>query len=707
MNDSTFSYPEFKEGQVLTHNDLNLLRDYLYTKSAFHGRALFGFGVACGLEGSVAASTLTLGTGFALAQGGRELRLNAAATVSLAAPAADPAVYPFIDAGPGGFTPVLRPRDGVRASGGTCDAEGCTTHTEIHDEGVEIALVAGRLKIDPLLDSAVFDLDPIDPKTNPSLTGFAGLRDALHSALAGLVDPATLDLLTPAKLKLEGPPGLDLRKVGLVNEVLYTACDYFLCRVNDAVACGGLTAPPAAVALGWLSRSGSTWTWDQRYRHYFQLSLPLFRAVHDYRGQQLCSRYLDHIRVLLESFDPAPAPPSGGDGGPVVDFCGIHEVIFGLCGDWEPPVRVDIWPPRKYIDPSRWVEKTINPLDDPLKWAVRPDVDDTIVITKQSGVFDPADKGVAWITNTLGWDAEQSATKIRDAAAAKGTTATVNVVSLEEFNGVAGLQPALAASASDTIYLGMDGAGRVAATGVIATSGTIAEVPGAVATAQNAAQVANGISERVGLVESGFTSFQESMANQFTEFKSGFALDGIDLNRFAQFETRLLGVEQEYAGLHGDIQEQAGRVAAIETRAGTLETRANSVDARIDSVSRRFDVQATTITAAPSVERTTALNASMFQALDAMRDAIKAGSTRRAGPAVRDTLSNVGDQFAVLQRESVAASPILESHPEAVADVLDGMVAAVGAMGLAPESAEFQKLSNSVSALKSLVGMGG
>ncbi len=82
-------------------------------------------------------------------------------------------------------------------------------------------------------------------------------------------------------------------------------------------------------------------------------TLPLYRAVHDYRGQQLCGRYLDHIRVLLESFDPAPPPPSGGDGGPTVDFCGIHEVIFGLCGDWEPPVRVDIWPPRKYVDPSR------------------------------------------------------------------------------------------------------------------------------------------------------------------------------------------------------------------------------------------------------------------------------------------------------------------------------------------------------------------
>ena len=49
-----FRYPDFKEGQVLTHNDLNLLRDFLYSRTAAHARLLFGFGVACGLEGSLA-----------------------------------------------------------------------------------------------------------------------------------------------------------------------------------------------------------------------------------------------------------------------------------------------------------------------------------------------------------------------------------------------------------------------------------------------------------------------------------------------------------------------------------------------------------------------------------------------------------------------------------------------------------------------------
>lgn len=712
MNDSTFSYPEFKEGQVLTHNDLNLLRDYLYTKSAFQGRALIGFGVACGLEGSLSDSALAVTSGFALAQGGRELRLTAPASLSLTSPTVDPATYGFIETAPGGFTPVLRPRDTVRAAGGTCDEDGCTTHTEIHDEGVEIVLVAGRLLLPTVLQSSVFDLDPIDPKTNPTLTGFAGLRDALRSALTGLLDTATLDLLTSAKLKLDGPPGLDLRKVGLVNEVLYTLCDYFLCKASDAVPCGGYGAPPTAVALGWLSGSSTAWKWDQRYRHYFQLSLPLYRGVHDYRGEQLCGRYLDHIRTLLQSFDPAPAPPQPGGGGgggtgPTIDFCTYTDIVLGRCHGWYPPIRVDLWPPRKYVDPTRWVKVTINPRDDPLLQKLRPQVDDAFVVTKQAGVIDPADKGVAAITNTLGWPADKSAANIAAAADAKGTKTTVNVVTLDEFKDVEGLQPSLTASASDTIYLGVDGEGRVAATGVIPTSGTIAEIPGTVAAAKNAENVANGISGRVGQMEAGFTTFKASLSQQFADFKAGFTLEGFDPDRFAQLENRVLQVEQEFTGLHGDVKEQLGRVTALETQAGTLETRANNIDTRIDGVSRRFDVQATTVKTAPSVAQTTALNASIYQALDAMRDAVKLGSTRSAGPRVRATLSDVEDQFAVLQRESVSTTPILEAHPEAVADVLDGMVAAVSAMGVTEEQPEMQKLTETVAALKSQLGIAG
>ena len=80
ISGTEYCYPDFKEGQVLSHNDLNTLRDYLYTKLAFHGRALIGFGVACGLDGTVAGSSLALTKGFALGQGGRELIASNPAT---------------------------------------------------------------------------------------------------------------------------------------------------------------------------------------------------------------------------------------------------------------------------------------------------------------------------------------------------------------------------------------------------------------------------------------------------------------------------------------------------------------------------------------------------------------------------------------------------------------------------------------------------
>jgi hypothetical protein len=692
MNDSTFSYPEFKEGQVLTHNDLNLLREYLYTKSMFHGRALFGFGVGCGLEGRIDGGTsLKIGTGFALAQGGRELRLTAEKSFSLTGtPATDPTSYTFIDAGttstsPGGFTPIIRPRDTIEPPGGVCDEDGCTTHTEVHHEEVEVVLVPGQLKLAVELTNPVFALKPIEPKTNPTLTGFAALRDALKTALTPYLEAATLDYLLPSKLKLEGPPGVDLRKVGLVNEVLYTTWDFFVCRMTDSTPCGGYTAPPQAVALGWLHKPGVNWIWEPRYRHWFQLSLALYRAMRGFRGQDVCAVYLDHIRYLLESFEVPAIPPSTGNGGGgtvvkdpgTVYICTAWDRAHGLCGPPRKELRygVDLTrvPHRNPVGPDDYLTADL-PMDETL----------TEILT-----IDPADSGIITITDFLGTNADKAGPKIKEAIDETGVEGKVTVLTLDAFNKVEGIVPALAVAATDAIFLAKNEDGAVIATGAVPTTKAIGDVAGIAETARNAEGIAKGMDGRITGVENGFTQykkdlnesfgdFKTEMGTQFTTFKDSLPMTQI--NAAAQLAEDLHTVELE-------VGKQGATLIQMDTRTKNLETRGFP-------------------TAGGRGTNVTVLNTSLYESLDAMRDAIKAGSTQRAGPTVRRQLANVDAQFEVLRAESVEDVSLLEAHPDAVAEVMDGIVLAVGAMGLSPESAEYKNLTKSVDALKGHMGIG-
>jgi hypothetical protein len=691
MNDSTFSYPEFKEGQVLTHNDLNLLRDYLYTKSMFHGRALFGFGVGCGLEGRIDGSSLKIGTGFALAQGGRELRLTSEASFSLTGtPASDSTSYNFIDAGttstsPGGFTPIIRPKDTIEPPGGVCDEDGCTTHTEVHHEAAEVVLIPGQLKLAVELSNPVFELKPIEPKTNPSLQGFAALRDALKTALTPYLQADTLDYLLPSKLKLEGPPGVDLRKVGLVNEVLYTTWDFFVCRMTDSTPCGGYTAPPQAVALGWLHKPAADWIWEPRYRHWFQLSLALYRAMRGFRGQDVCAVYLDHIRYLLESFEVPVIPPSTGNGGGgtvvkdpgTVYICTAWDRAHGLCG----PPRKEL---RYEVDTTRVPHR--NPLgpDDYIPVSLPDDQTLTEILT-----IDPADSGIITITDFLGTNAKKAGPKIKEAIDKTGIEGKVEVLTLDEFNKVEGIVPALAVAATDAIFLAMNEDGAVIATGAVPTTKAIGDVAGIAETARNAEGIAKGMDGRITGVENGFTQyktdldksfgdFKTEMGTQFTTFKNSLPMTQI--NAAAELGDKLHEVELE-------VGKQGATLIQMDTRTKNLETRGLPVTGG----------RGTTVTA---------LNMSLYESLDAMRDAIKAGSTQRAGPTVRRTLANVDAQFEVLRGEAVEDVPLTESHPQALAEVMDGIVEAVAAMGLAADSPEFENLTKNIAALKGAMGVG-
>ncbi|MGZ4354325.1 MAG: hypothetical protein ACXVZ4_12335 [Gaiellaceae bacterium] len=731
ISETEYCYPDFKEGQVLTHNDLNTLRDYLYTKFAFHGRALIGFGVACGLDGTLAGSTLTLTPGFALAQGGRELIVSAPDTADLNALSLDTTVYSFVETGPGGVTAILRATETVEEAGGECTSEGCTTHTELHCEGAEIVFVAGRLNLGANLGNPVFALQPIVPKTNPSLTGFAPLRDALYTALNGLVDNDTRNLLKA--LTLSGPKGIDLLKAGIVNEVLYTLWDYYQCKANESAPCGGYTGAPA-VALGWASRSGSTWAWDCRYRHHFQLALPLYRGVHGFRCEDICDRYLDRIRELVQDFTPPVIPDPGGKGSDpgTVDICTISDIKLGRCRDWwgQPHEQ---YPPKQWIDPTK--ERDPRPWftdpGDPAPWESVLGGDPWETVT-QVNSLDPVQSGVISSHSLLGSDGPLAENAVKQAITDVGIDATVTTMPMEQFNTMqqsGGLQQVLVAAASDAITLGTNADGVVVAMGVVPTAKTLGGVSAIRATANYAHETAsgaalqvNGALQRMDVVEKGFTDLNGSFGGLEQKFET-FSTNST--KQFGDFRVELTGewqslreslpatgllqkaadLGEQFGGLEQQVAQYGQQLQTHEATLERLDTNATQLTGRLDTMSQRID---RIVVPGAATAGTTAgtINTAIFETLSSMSKAIAAGSTKRAGPAVRQQLANVAPQLSVLQRETVSSTHLAAAEPVALANVVEGMMSAIAATGLSADAPEMKDLQASVTLLKGQLGIG-
>jgi hypothetical protein len=674
-----YRYPEFIEGQVLTHNDLNTLRDFLYTKYAFRGQSLWGFGVGCGLDGSIAGSTLRISPGFAVAGHGRELIREAETSFGLGSITSDTTSYPFIDTAQAGYTAIIRPTEVVEESGGTCDESGCTTHTRLHRETAEIVLVRGRLNLGPNLGSTAFTLSPIVPRTNPTLTGFPALRDVLYTALSGLVDQETRDLLKA--LKLDGPKGIDLLKVGIVNEVLYTLWDYLLCKQAETIPCFGQTL--SAVALGWLHQSGTTWTWECRYRHHFQLSLVLYRAMHGYTCQDLCDRYLDHIRAVVEDFTPPPVPTSPPAGGgttttPDVHICTIPEIRDGSCYGWhgrreDLPYEVDIDPTKgRGLPPGIPPHGGGDPAPDDYYRRFR-----AVENVEEILTIDPLQLGVITSFSVLGLYGETAGEEIEGAIRDAGLEPDVTVMPEEDLarvverpgadtgHHIEGGEYSLTASPSDSIALGVNSAGYVTTMAIVPTTkslGQISDLRGTTLDAKRAADLATT------------------------------AVD--------QAQTRLGNLETSMQAVEFNLAEFPDT--------GAME-HAVDLDERVSHLEGAFEGMGTSrspIVGVPGGGWANTINASIYQVLDTLRDAVKAGVTQRAGVKVRNMLETVEPEMAVMRRASVSGAPLTSTEPEAVMAVIDSLHEAVLAMGVDPKSAEMKEVDGAIEALKSSLGMG-
>jgi hypothetical protein len=695
----TKGWPDFQDGRVLTHNDLNRLRDYLYTKYAFQNSALFGFGVACGLGGSVDGKKLTISPGFALAGEGRELVLDTAFEYDLGDLAGEQLEeFDFVDGAKDGYTAVICAGDTPRAAGGVCDPDDCTLHTDYVDEGVRIAFARGQLKQEGVFAHKVFDLKPITPDKSGKAPGFAQLQKSLNGLLEPHLEAPTLKLLMG--LELTGPAGVDLMKVGILNEVLYAAWGFFRCRAYGSLDCFG-TGTPACVALGWISENGA-WAWHCRHRHHFSLSRALYSAIRGSRCEDVCQVHLDHIRAILETFEPPPTkqedPPKDWPDEDV-HICTLLELRNRKCIWWklpDLPYKVELPPVSGTLNPLDpiWNPPTIeelyrdpdlvvtNPLLDP----VRPE--ETVLDIK----LDPYGAGVLPTNQFLGFDGPQVAEAITKTLDGQGITASVEAVSMDTFQKTANLRPGLALAATDSIFLGTNAKGTVIAIGAVPTSAALGDMPGLRVDAQRAVGVAEQLTEDFGQIQNGFTQ----LGKDFTAIQTGFgdleqAVKGIEPETLSQLPLVVEQLHQQVENTNAEVKEVGARLdrtAQMQTR--RVDDTLNEALGKVIEGGMRVGVVGPT-------------RAPLVRSIESLSTAIEAAAPAASKDDVRAALEEGRPALDVLR----GGTPEEEVEGNAASAALESLLSAVRASGLSTDSTEYRRARREVSALQKLLELPG
>lgn len=736
-----FRYPEFKEGQVLSHNDLNLLRDFLFSRTTAQARLLLGFGVACGLRGTVAGGTLQVSPGVALGQGGRELLVEAQRNTTIASLAAATLVtYPGVS-GTDGYTAILREADVVEPAGGECDEDGCTTHTEIHTLAAEIVWARGRLGLTGALAHPVFELVPLS--ATATAPQFNALREALATQLTGILDAATLAILRGYSLESgAAAAGRNLIRIGIVNEVLYTAWAYFRCQAQIAASCLGVAAddPEHAgrpgVALGWLHQVGTAWTFDHRYRHEFQLSRALYAAFAG--GAVDCAKHLDHMRVLLQEVEVPAPPPTGGTTPPAtgeIDICKVTEMRYGRCGPWWTKDRHERFRYEAFVDPSRSYKPV--PPEDP-DWGTH-FFDDTMNI-------DLLDIGVVRLGQFVNTNGIAAKTNLIAAITELGVEPKVEVLPVGQLSSTPGFQPRLVVSAGDRILLGVNADGATVAFGSVSTQSALADVsavPGIAAAARETAQHAiervdgleplarnasldatrlldefgglseewsafkrglptesvldraGGIAKDLGVLEKRTAQFQRTLDTTRSQLDS--KIRKIEVDNKSQIDRLRAHVNNADTEIKGMVRENRHRVERQRVVVERMDQETAGTRDRVDEIGRttadriaefgnRMDTQAIAIRTGMTLQdatRARATNESLLGALTSLAAATQAAATGAQKGRVTKALAKSEAHFETLRRGTSSNVTLTETAPRAVLGALEGIVDALQAAGVA------------------------
>ena len=563
-------YPVFLEGQTLTEADLNGVRDYLDDKDRLLGR-LIGFGISCGLGGTIQTDGLHIAPGLAIDQDGEGLLLEEELVVALPPPGAT-ATFNFVQ-GQDGFTPVLvAVQTDVPAP--ECDADGCEAHATVRIRTAEVVFARGQLtgtrfdfSGEPLLSQ-----EPLRVRTASTVVGaFNTLKTAILNRLGTRISADARAKLTSVAIDATDLPAIQGFKAGFLNQVLFAALDLLRCEALTATACLRDEDPPG-VALGWLRQSGTTtWEWDCDFRHAWEPPNGLTMAFIGGRCENACDLYVDRLEGMILSFEvpvvPAPEDPpdTGGVEPGDFDICkhprygrsryGTYIIDYFDC-PWVvvPPYEVKIDWGKHYLDDSR-----INPGNvDPVGPEVIYEIDQP----------DWAEAGRLGLEKVIGKKADTVADVLKTVKTDEGYGPDVVVVTADDVREMDGYMPATTVSIADSFVLTEDAMGKVVGVGVVPATKAIrsapSEIPRATATADRAETLANGALDAVGSLSDGLNEAAGALET-LTEFQR-------DTTEWRSLTDRVL------SGLDGAITRGAQEAVA------DLQLRLTSqVDERIES----------------------------------------------------------------------------------------------------------------------------
>lgn len=563
-------YPVFESGQTLTAADLNVLRSFLHERDRLVGR-MIGFGVNCGLAGTVAGSKLTISPGLAVDQYGEPLVLATAETMDLPPAPPDTPSYDFISTVPGGFSVVLEVEDTVKPVP-SCGEANCAGHAELHTRGVDLRLVAGRVtgtRMD-FSGETLLSVEPIRLALDSTPTNsYTTLRDAIATRLTNgtqpLVSPALITKLQQTSVLASDSPGIKGYKCGWLNMVLFATLDLVRCEALMKLGCDRSTKRPGVV-LGWVHQVGGAWVFECSYRHAWEPPRGFSQAFMGGTCSDPCGIYRDAVEALLAGYAPPDPVPTGPVEPPVK--CPRGSIVVGnKC------VNV-YYPPEVF--PEKWHEYwEFDDTFDPLGPIWNPPYEDpawrqpwVIYDSERWNYFDDGVLGISDYVGQPGVDVQhQLETFINDG----GGIADVRVVSPADAQAMDGYLPAGGASPSDTLVLSVNRNGNVVATGRVAGQRNTRKVSAALPAAQGAlAEAQEAVTELEGLSSTLRTDFG-TLAGTVSGLQGSFNLLQSD---FASYK----GGEFDAGGFGariGSLERQFQDVQAYGTRISTLEGSVN------------------------------------------------------------------------------------------------------------------------------------
>src|SRR5215207_3882269 len=293
---TVIQFPVFIEGQTLTDDDLNGLRDSLEDIDQRLGRSI-GFGINCGLNGSIAANKLTISTGLGIDQSGQVLELDEPFPITLApTPTPSPDEPPgFIDTTQEGFTPVLM-LSTREVEAPKCNEAGCEGHAKQRELKTSVAIFKGRLK-DAIVDFGDEELLEQEPllvrKTGTVAGGFIALRNAIVNRMGDRLNVDAKPKLSA--MTIDGDvAAIQGFKAGFLNQVFFASLDLLRCEREMSAGCV-TAADGVGVALGWVHQTGTTWAWDCRYRHDWDVPVGVALALIGGACTDPCDMYRDRL----------------------------------------------------------------------------------------------------------------------------------------------------------------------------------------------------------------------------------------------------------------------------------------------------------------------------------------------------------------------------------------------------------------------------